>query len=68
MGGGIDYVLVDKPHKVIIGGGFLYFSNAYDELLDRLNDEEDTSYTEDDVSAVLMNFRPYLSISILFGK
>jgi len=68
FGGGVDYQLLDKPYKIVIGGGFLYFPNAYDELLDRLNEEENTYYSKDDVSAVFLNFRPYVNISIYFGK
>lgn len=68
FGGGVDYSIVNKPYKIIIASGFMIYPKAYDELLNRLNEEEGTSYTKEDVSAALVNFQPFVSVSIFIGK
>ena len=67
FGAGIDYRTGKKAPYLTVAGGFMYFPRAYDELLRRLNDEEQTIYNRDDVSAVLVGFRPYVGLTIYFG-
>lgn len=68
FGGGVDYSIAKKSHRIVISAGFMIYPDAYDELLDRFNEEEETSYTKEDVSAALMSFQPFVSVSLLFGK
>ena len=68
FGGGVDYNIALKPKNIVISGGFMYYPNAYDELLNRLNEEEDTDFSKDDVYAALMNFMPFVGLTIYFGK
>jgi len=68
FGAGIDYNISKKPKNIVISGGFTIYPKAYDELLNRLNEEEGTDYSRDDVSGVLMNFRPFVGLTIFFGE
>jgi hypothetical protein len=68
FGAGIDYNISQKPKNIVISGGFMIYPKAYDELLNRLNDEEGTNYSNEDVSAVLINFRPFVGLTIFFGE
>jgi len=64
VGGGIEYQFKKKPRNIVFSGGFMIFPEAYDELLNQLNEEEGTNYSKDDVTSVLMNFRPYMSVTL----
>jgi len=68
FGAGIDYNISQKPKNIVISGGFTIYPQAYDELLKHLNEEEDTNYSKEDVSAVLINFRPFVGVTIFFGE
>jgi len=65
FGGGVDYTWGEKT-RFVISGGAMYYPQAYDELLERLNDAEGTSYGKEDTSSVLMNFQPFVSFGIIF--
>jgi hypothetical protein len=66
FGGGMDLTIDDEPTAVVLTAGLMIYPEAGDELLDRLNDEENTSYTQDDVSAALMSVQPFVGISFFF--
>ena len=68
FGRGIDYNIAMKPKNIVISGGFMIYPKAYDELLNRLNEEEDTDYSKDDVYAALINFMPFVGLTIYFGE
>lgn len=68
FGAGIDYNISQKPKNIVISAGLMIYPKACDELLNRLNEEEGTNYINEDVSAVLMNFRPFVGLTIFFGK
>ena len=61
FGAGIDYIISER---FVFSGGAMYYPEAYRILLDRLNDEENTNYTEDQLSSFLVGFRPFVSLSI----
>ena len=65
-GGGISYTSPRKSNTLLISGGVMIFPDADDELLQRLNEEENTFFTPNDVSAVLLTVQPFVSISILW--
>ena len=68
FGGGLDYVVSKKPKHIVISGGVMFYPKAYDELLERLNEKEDTSFTKDDLTASFTNVVPFVSITIFFGE
>ena len=67
FGGGIDYQISKKPN-VVIGGGAMIYPNAKDELRKQVNEDEGTNYSDDEFSAPLASFQPFVSISIFWGK
>lgn len=67
FGGGIDYQVAKDP-KLVIGGGVMIYPDAKDELRARINEDEGTNYTDEEFSAPLASFQPFVSFSILFGK
>ncbi len=66
FGGGVDYVVSAEKNTIVISGGLLVYPKAYDELLERLRDEENKDFSKDDISATFINIRPFVSISIFF--
>ncbi|MBN2105388.1 hypothetical protein JW835_15220 [bacterium] len=67
IGIGVDYNISGKPKKpIVISGGFTYYADAYDELFDRLVEDEGEDFTKDDVSASLIGFRPFVSVTLFF--
>lgn len=68
FGGGVDYVVSKKPKNIVISGGVMIYPNAYDELLERLNEKEGTSFTKDDLTATFTNVMPFVSVTIFFGE
>ena len=66
VGGGIDFLVSKGENKnVWLSAGILYFPDAYDTLLDELiKDEHLFNITRDDISSVLVNFRPYIGITL----
>ena len=68
FGGGLDYNVSQKPKNIVISGGVMYYPEAYDVLLDRLNEEENTDYSKDDLSATIVNLRPFVSLTIYLGQ
>ena len=65
FGGGVDY-RVSKTPIVLLGGGLMFYPDARDKLLIRINEDEGRHYT--DFNAPLASVQPFVSLSILFGK
>ena len=64
FGGGLDYRISKKPKNIVISGGVMIYPDAYDELLDRLNEEENTDYSKDDLYSALVSLRPFVSLTL----
>ncbi len=65
-GGGLAYDMIGKKNRIVISGGVMVFPKADDELLDRLNEDEGTSFTQDEVSAFLLDIQPFVGLSIIW--
>ena len=66
FGGGLAYDIKGMKNTITITGGMMIFSKADDELLVRLNKEEGTFYTNNEVSAVLLTIQPYIGFSVFW--
>jgi hypothetical protein len=65
FGGGVDYEISQAP-RVVLAGGFMYYPQAKKSVVEKLNDEDGTSYTEESLTATLLELQPIVSISIIF--
>ena len=65
IGFGVDYLFNNSDNNLWLTAGVIYYNNAYNNLFNDLIESEDLhDITKDNVSALLVNFRPYLGISL----
>jgi len=68
IGGGGSFLLSSNRKFYSLSIGVMVFPKAMDELLDRLNEDEGTSYTEEQVNQTFGTVQMFLSFALLFGK
>ena len=63
FGGGVDYTIATAP-SIILSGGIQYYPDAKQGCIDKLNEGRTSKYT--DITVSLVEFHPFVSISVLF--
>lgn len=67
FGGGVNYQMSKKP-KVIASVGIMIYLKAKDELRKKINEDKGKNFSDDEFSAPLSFFQPFVSVSIFWGK
>jgi hypothetical protein len=64
FGGGIDYLARKGNKNIWLSGGVMFFPDTYNTLFQQLiKDEHLNNVTEDDISSMLINIRPYVGVT-----
>jgi hypothetical protein len=62
VGGGVGF---KAGEKVRLAAGLMIHPSAEEELRQRINEDEGTNYTEDEFTAPLAFFQPYVSVTLM---
>jgi len=64
-GGGVDHVVSERT---TVSAGVMFFPDAFDRLLAKVNEEEGTFFDKDDVSMPLSSVQIIAAYTIFFGE